>query len=71
MKKRPAPGNSVHFTGKAMASRMRKVILPISALIICSLKASYEIKYHNQPVPSTLKETDTMLSLTLVANFEL
>jgi putative salt-induced outer membrane protein len=34
-----------------------------------SLKASYEIKYDNEPVPATLEETDTILSLTLVVNF--
>lgn len=34
-----------------------------------SLKASYVIKYDNQPVPSTLDETDTILSVTLVVNF--
>lgn len=34
-----------------------------------SLKASYEIKHDNKPVPSTLEETDTILSVTLVVNF--
>ena len=34
-----------------------------------SLKASYTIKYDNQPVPSTLEETDTVLAITLVVNF--
>ena len=34
-----------------------------------SLKTSYVVKYNNQPVPSTLKETDTILSVTLVVNF--
>ncbi|MCK5509358.1 MAG: DUF481 domain-containing protein [Desulfobacterales bacterium] len=34
-----------------------------------SLKTSYVVKYDNQPVPSTLKETDTILSVTLVVNF--
>jgi putative salt-induced outer membrane protein len=34
-----------------------------------SLKASYAIKYDNQPVPSTLEETDTVLAITLVVNF--
>ncbi len=34
-----------------------------------SLKASYVVKYDNEPVPSTLKETDTILSVTLVVNF--
>jgi len=34
-----------------------------------SLKTSYLVKYNNQPVPSTLKETDTILSVTLVVNF--
>ena len=34
-----------------------------------SLKASYLIKYDNMPVPSTLNDTDTILSLALVANF--
>jgi putative salt-induced outer membrane protein len=34
-----------------------------------SLKTSYEIKYDHEPVPSTLKKTDTILALTLVVNF--
>ena len=34
-----------------------------------SLKTSYEIKHDNKPVPATLKETDTILSVTLVVNF--
>ena len=34
-----------------------------------SLKTSYVVKYRNQPVPSTLKDTDTILSVTLVVNF--
>ena len=34
-----------------------------------SLKTTYVIKYGNQPVPSTLEETDTILSVTLVVNF--
>ena len=33
-----------------------------------SLKTSYEIKYDNEPVPSTLKKADTILALTLVIN---
>jgi putative salt-induced outer membrane protein YdiY len=34
-----------------------------------SLKASYVIKYDNQPIPETLEETDTILAVTLVVNF--
>lgn len=34
-----------------------------------SLKTSYEIRYDNQPIPNTLDDTDTILSITLVANF--
>ena len=34
-----------------------------------SLKASYVIKYDNQPVPETLEDTDTVLAVTLVVNF--
>jgi putative salt-induced outer membrane protein YdiY len=34
-----------------------------------SLKASYVIKYNNKPVPETLEETDTILSVALVVNF--
>ena len=34
-----------------------------------SLKTSYQIRYDNHPVPSTLRETDTVLSITLVVNF--
>ena len=34
-----------------------------------SLKTGYEIKHDNEPVPATLKETDTILSVTLVVNF--
>ncbi len=34
-----------------------------------SLKTSYEIKFDNQPVPSTLKKTDTLLAVALLVNF--
>ena len=34
-----------------------------------SLKTSYEIRHDNEPIPVTLKETDTILSVTLVVNF--
>ena len=34
-----------------------------------SLKTSYVVKYDNEPVPATLKETDSVLSVTLVVNF--
>ena len=34
-----------------------------------SLKAGYEVKYNNQPIPSTLKQTDTVLSVALVVNY--
>ncbi len=34
-----------------------------------SLKTSYVVKYNNKPVPATLEETDTILSVTLVVNF--
>ena len=34
-----------------------------------SLKSSYVVKYDNEPVPATLKETDSVLSVTLVVNF--
>ncbi len=36
---------------------------------VFSLKTSYVIRFDNQPVPSTLKKTDTVLALTLIANF--
>lgn len=34
-----------------------------------SLKTSYEVKYDNEPVPVTLKKTDTILSVSLLVNF--
>ena len=34
-----------------------------------SLKASYKVEYDNMPVPTTLDDTDTTLTLTLVINF--
>ncbi len=34
-----------------------------------SLKSSYEVKYNNKPVPSTLDKTDTMVALTLLINY--
>ena len=34
-----------------------------------SLKSSYEVKYDNEPVPSTLDKTDTILALTLLINY--
>ena len=33
-----------------------------------SLKTSYEVKYDHKPVPATLDDTDTTLSVTLVVN---
>ena len=33
-----------------------------------SLKASYEINYDNQPIPSTLEKKDTILTVALVLN---
>jgi putative salt-induced outer membrane protein len=34
-----------------------------------SMKGSYTVKYDNDPSPSTLKKTDTILGVSLVANF--
>jgi putative salt-induced outer membrane protein len=34
-----------------------------------SFKTSYVVKFDNQPVPSTLEETDTFLSTTMVVTF--
>lgn len=34
-----------------------------------SLKASYEVKYNNAPVPDTLDNTDTTISTTLIINY--
>jgi len=34
-----------------------------------SMKASYEVKYDNEPVPETLEKTDTVLSMALLINF--
>lgn len=34
-----------------------------------ALKASYEVKYDHQPVPETLRKTDTILTVALVVNF--
>ncbi|MFQ5543061.1 MAG: YdiY family protein [Nitrospiria bacterium] len=36
---------------------------------VLSQKASYVIKYDNEPIPATLDRTDTILSLTLIVNF--
>jgi putative salt-induced outer membrane protein len=36
---------------------------------VFSLKAAYAVKYDHEPVPATLKQTDTLLSMALVANF--
>ncbi|MDY6842891.1 MAG: DUF481 domain-containing protein [Thermodesulfobacteriota bacterium] len=33
------------------------------------LKASYEVKFDNQPVPATLDKTDTILAISLLVNF--
>jgi len=52
------------------AYKVNSVTALISALSdSLSLKASYEIKYTNNPVPRTLEETDTVLSIALVVNF--
>jgi len=47
----------------------------VSALITSlsdtfSIKTSYEILYDNEPVPDTLEETDTILSVALIVNFK-
>lgn len=36
---------------------------------IFSLKTTYEVRYDNEPVPDTLDETDTVLTVALVVNF--
>jgi putative salt-induced outer membrane protein YdiY len=36
---------------------------------VFSLKAGYSVKYDHEPVPATLKQTDTLFSVALVANF--
>jgi putative salt-induced outer membrane protein len=36
---------------------------------IFSIKTSYEVHYDNAPVPDSLEETDTILSVALVVNF--
>jgi putative salt-induced outer membrane protein len=49
---------------------MNSVTAIISALSDnLSLKSSYEVKYDNEPVPSTLDKTDTILGLTLLINY--
>ena len=35
-----------------------------------SIKTSYEIHYDNEPVPDSLEETDTILSVALIVNFK-
>jgi putative salt-induced outer membrane protein len=50
--------------------KVNSVTALISALnSYLSMKASYEVKYNNQPVPSTLNKTDTVLGIALVINF--
>jgi putative salt-induced outer membrane protein len=34
-----------------------------------SMKAAYVVNYKNEPVPATLKKTDTMLTVALVVNY--
>lgn len=34
-----------------------------------SLKTSYEVRFDNQPVPATLDDTDTILSVSILATF--
>jgi len=49
---------------------MNSVTALISALSdYLSLKTSYEIKHDHEPVPETLKKTDTIMAVTLVVNF--
>lgn len=36
---------------------------------IISLKAAYEVKYVNRPVPSTLDRTDTIFSTSIIINY--
>lgn len=50
--------------------KVNSVTALVSALnSYLSMKASYEIKYNNRPVPSTLDKTDTVLGIALVVNF--
>lgn len=50
--------------------KINSVTALVSALnSYLSLKASYEVKYNNKPVPETLEETDTILGITLVVSF--
>ncbi len=34
-----------------------------------SMKAAYVVNYKNEPIPSTLKKTDTTTTVALVVNF--
>ena len=35
-----------------------------------SIKTSYEVHFDNEPVPDSLEETDTILSVALIVNFK-
>lgn len=43
--------------------------LTVAITEIFSIKTGYEIRFVNRPVPETLKNTDSILTVTLVANF--
>jgi putative salt-induced outer membrane protein len=43
--------------------------LTVEITEIFSIKTGYEIRYVNRPVPETLKNTDSILTVALVANF--
>ena len=55
-------GNSDNYDATSVTS----VTTALSDVL--SLKASYKIDYVNAPVPSTLKKTDTTLSVSLIIN---
>lgn len=60
----------LHNSDDSEAYKVNSQTALISALSdYLSLKAIYEIKYVNKPIPQTLNDTDTVLSLALVANF--
>jgi putative salt-induced outer membrane protein len=57
------------FSDSAHYKLNSETALVASLTDIFSLKAGYTVRYDHKPVPAGLKQTDTLLSAALVANF--
>jgi putative salt-induced outer membrane protein len=57
------------FGGNDNHKAVSLTALTVAITEIFSIKTGYEIRFVNRPVPETLKKTDSILTVALVANF--